>query len=176
MSGYDASVRAFAPLLLVVAACSPGLERSPRAPGSFDTPWEDATPSEHTLRGGFAVALDDELPGAGWFRSKGAGLEAVDLAQAAVTEVEGARWPVLRVRILGRESGGWTTLELDIALNHWAAGAVPLDGNDATGVIHTAAGATHYLLDGELRVTAAGTQRGERVQGSFEQIVLSEPL
>lgn len=158
--------------LPVSVACSepPTTETTPSDP--FATPWEEVDVVENTVSGQFRAVLGAETPGAGWFRT--GEQEAHDYVQAAVQSVEGATWPVVHLRLGGHDSAGWRTLELDVALNHWVAGDIPVDGTAAVGVLTNPNGASRFVVGGVLQVTAAGVSPGDRVEGSFRNLTLTE--
>ena len=159
-------------LMLLLMAC-----RGDGAPDSADTvdipvgAWEDAVPTGETISGGFTAELGSAWPGAGWFESPGAA--GVDLSRASIHSVEGARWPVVQVQLLGHTQSGWNVVEIDAALSHWLAGEVPLDGSAAVGILTRADGSTAYLLGGSLMLAEAGVEDGQRVSGHFTDVTLA---
>ena len=155
-------------LILLALACNPNEATTIE----FDTPWEEASKTGETVSGAFVAEVGSVYPGAGWFKTST--LESHDAVQAAVREVEGASQPILKVRILGRADGGWNSLELNVALSSWKAGQVPIDGNDAIGVLTTVEDETFYLLDGFLDVALPGGAMGDRIEASFDDVPLWE--
>lgn len=155
----------------VVAGCRAPEVVQEAPPDSFPTPWEAASAIDETVSGQFRAVVSGETPGAGWFRTESR--EAHDLVQAAVRDV-GATWPVVQVRIGGREPGGWRILELDVALNHWVAGEIPVDGTAAIGQLTAPNGSVQYVVGGVLDVTAAGIEAGQQVEGTFRNLTLAE--
>ena len=120
------------------------------------------------MSGSFGVLLGGALPGGGWFAAGGD--EGHDAATADVMEVEGATWPVVRVRILGIAEA--TSLEIDVALNRWVAGDVSLDEEAAVGILTRDTQVVGYLVGGAMQVSNAGVEAGQRVAGSFTDIPL----
>ncbi len=118
------------------------------------------------------MLLGDPNPGGGWFQADDA--QGAAFARAARHAVDGATWPVVAVRIHGNDGAGWSELELDVSLDAWVAGDVPLDGQGAIGQLTTPDGRVRYLQGGALTLTAAGVEDGDRVRGSFEAVPLWE--
>ncbi len=143
-------------------------------PVTFPTPWEGLQPGNKKLKGAFLAQVGNEHPGTGWFES---GLVVGrDVAQVNVLEV-GATWPVVQIRISGHTAEGWNELEIDVALNKFVAGTIPIDGESATGqLVDSSDGSIRYLLSGELVVTQPGIEPGQTVEGEFKGISLSEKM
>jgi len=159
--------------MILLAAC--GGDGEPDSAETVDIPvgpWVDAVPTGETISGGFTAELGNAWPGAGWFESLGA--DGVDLSRASIHTVEGVRWPIVQVQLLGHTEGGWNIVEIDAALNHWLAGEVPLDGTAAVGILTRADGSVAYLLGGNLALVEAGVEDGQRVSGSFTDVTLAE--
>lgn len=147
---------------------------SPDPTEPFPTPWEAADPLGGRLDGWFFAEIGSELPGGGWFSAPGA--SGHDHVTAALHPVEGAAWPVLQIRLAGLNGAGWDTLELDVALNHWVAGQVPIDGEAAVGLLCNADGRQRYVVGGVLEVAAAGVEDGQWIEASFDDLQMAEVL
>lgn len=147
-------------ILLLTTACGRGL----------DAPWEDASATQRILSGRFDATLGGEQPGYGVYD-----LDAVrfgDLSRASLVETRGT-WSVVQIEVLDHSEAGWSTVELDVALNHWIAGDIPLDGTEAVGRYTDADGSAYYLTGGTLTITHPGVAPGERVSGTFSDVVLA---
>jgi hypothetical protein len=141
--------------LLVLAACRP-------------VPWGAADVAVGDTSGAFLAEVGSVWPGVGWFDA--GDVEGQDVVRAQVLDVAGARTPVVQIQVLGRSADGWHSLELDVALDRWAAGTIPLDGQAAVGLLTSASGESWYLLAGDLEVTQAGASEGQLVEGRFTEI------
>jgi len=124
------------------------------------------------VRGAFVAQVGDAHPGSGWFES--GPTVGRDVAQVNVVDV-GATWPVVQIRILGHTSDGWNEVEIDVALNAFVSGVIPIDGESATGQVYDASdGSLRYMLAGDLHIEQPGIEPGQMVEGSFQGVVLSE--
>lgn len=141
---------------------------------TFPTPWEGLEATTQKLKGAFLGQVGEEYPGAGWFEA--GAVVGRDVVQVNVLDV-GAAWPVVQIRILGHTTEGWNELEIDVALNKFVAGSIPIDGESATGqLVESADGSIRYLLEGELVITQPGIEVGQSVEGEFKGVLLSEKM
>lgn len=139
--------------------------------GGPPSPWEDATPTERRLSASFRAAMDQELPGPGAFTSEFASGD--DMSQAFLREAQGAKEPVVQIRLLGRTEDGWNSLEIDVASSAWQAGSVTMDGSEAIGLLTRHDGELRYVL-GTLEVSEAGMGPGEVAAATITDAVLAK--
>ncbi len=164
-----------AALVALATACGGGDDTDATTDGpasTFPTPWDGAVAGNKKAKGAFLAQVGHEYPGTGWFEA--GTVTGRDVVQVNVLDA-GASWPIVQIRILGHTPEGWNELEIDVALNRFVAGTIPIDGDSATGrVIHGPSGSTRYLLEGELVITQPGIEPGQMVEGEFNKVVLSE--
>lgn len=140
--------------------------------GDLPAPWKGLPLSTDTVSAIFRAHVGDELPGVGAYATPSG--EARDGARVQVLEVEGATWPVVQLQVFGRGEGGLNVLELDVSLDRWVAGEVPVDGVAAVGALTLAGGEVRYVVSGVLRLEAAGLAVGELAEGTLEGAGLTE--
>jgi hypothetical protein len=158
-------MRGLRPFLWIVLLCA-------GCAGDLPAPWEGLSLSADTASAIFRAHVGDELPGVGAYAT--ASGEARDGARVQVLEVQGATWPVVQVQVFGRGEGGLNVLELDVSLDRWVAGEVPVDGVAAVGALTLAGGEVRYVVSGVLRLEAAGLAVGELAEGTLEGAGLTE--
>ena len=160
-------------LLAVTVGCTAGQSTEMTTEGpAFSAPWEAQAPVTGRVRGAFDLELGEPGSGLAWF--DGPDVSGNDVAAAEVRQVPGASSDVLQVRISGFTPDGWSHLEFDIALAHWRAGEVPVDGEAVIGHLSGPGVAPRFVLGGALQVTAPGIEDGQRVEATFRGLSLVE--